>query len=72
LAGDGDRHGHHDAACAHDHIVGADDDAVGVLCDAAGRLRQMDRVAELGGDGVVDGTKAANGPGVQAQCRSVC
>ncbi len=61
LAGDGDRHGHDNAACADYHVVGADDDPVGVLGDAADGLRQVDDVAEFGGDRAVDGAHAADG-----------
>ena len=59
-----DRHGDDDAACAHHHVLGADRDAVGVLGDAADRLRQMDGVAEFGGDGAVDRAHPADRPGI--------
>ena len=63
LAGDRDRHGDDHAACAHHHVIGTDGHPVGVLGDAAHRLRQVDRVAELGRDRPVDGAHAADRAG---------
>jgi len=61
LAGDGDRTATTTRRARTTMVVGADDDALVVLGDAAHRLRQMDRVAELDGDRPVDGTHAATG-----------
>ena len=49
---------------AHQHVVGPDCDAVGILGDASHRLRQVDRIAELGRDGPMDGTHSADGTGI--------
>jgi len=56
----------HNAACAHHHVVGADDDALVVLGDAATGCDRWIRVAELDGDRPVDGTHAADRSGILA------